>query len=68
MHVLQRKGATIRAADNRDDLFHRCDFKAEYVVDKDRAIHVGVTEAVGLWIKLRMQLGLPHTKGIKICD
>ena len=66
VHVLQRKCAAIRAAHDGDDLVHRCDFEAQHIVDKDRAIHVGSGEAVRFWVKFRVRFQFAHAQRVEI--
>ena len=55
VHVLQREGAAIGALHDVEDLAHRGHFEAEHVVEEDRPVHVGLGEAVGGRVELRVR-------------
>ena len=42
MHVLQGKSTAIGAFDDVDDLPHGGNLQTQYIVDENRAVHVGV--------------------------
>ena len=66
MHVLQREGATVGPLHNLDDLPHRGHPQAQNIVDEDRAIHIGIGEAVCFWIQFRMCVGRTHAQRIQV--
>ena len=68
MHVLQREGAAIGALHDLEDLAHRGHLQAQHIVDEDRAIHIGIGEAVGFRIKLGVGGGLAHAQRVEIGD
>ncbi|MPL74173.1 hypothetical protein SDC9_19983 [bioreactor metagenome] len=68
VHVLQREGAAIGALQHVDDLPHRGDLQAEHVVDEDRAVHVGIGEAVGLRVELGVARLVTHVQRVEIGD
>ena len=66
VHVLQREGAAVGGAHDVDDLAHRRDFEPKYVVEEDRAIHVGLGEAVGFRVKLGVARGVAHPQRVDV--
>ena len=66
MHVLQRKGAAVCGLYDVQNLLHRRDFEAKHIVDKDRAIHVGIGKSVGFGVQLRMVAHIAHAKRVQI--
>ena len=66
MHVLERKGAAIRGPHDVQYLLHRRNLETQYLVDKDRALHVRIAEPVGLWIKFGVRRGLAHAQRVQI--
>ena len=48
------------------DLAHRGMFEAQHLVDEDRPVHVGIGEAVGFRVKLRMRGLGAHAQGVEI--
>ena len=66
MHELHTQGAAIGALQDFDDLAYRCFFKAQHIVEKDRAIKVGCGEAIGFRIELWMACGFFEFQWIKV--
>ncbi len=66
MHVLQREGTAVGGAHDVDDLLHGRDFKAQHLIDEDRAVHVGIGKTVGLRIKLWLVASVAHAQRVEI--
>ncbi len=52
VHELDAKRLAVGAAQDGDDLAHRCEFKAEHVVEENLAVEIRFGETVGARIKL----------------
>ena len=52
MHELHAERLAVGAAKDGEDLAQRAEFEPEHLVEKDRAVHVGVGEAVGARIEV----------------
>ncbi len=68
VHVLEREGAAVGALHQREDLAQGRMLEAEHVVDEDRPVHVGVGEAVGARIELRVRLGVGEAQRVEVGD
>ncbi len=66
MHVLQRECAAIGAFDDIHDLAQRGDLQAEHLIDKDRAVHIGLGKPVGLGVKLGVRLAPVQAQRVQI--
>ena len=60
VHVLEREGAAVGALHQREDLAQGGGLEAEHVVDEDRPVEVGLGEAVGLVVELRVRQRSPR--------
>src|SRR4029079_13095122 len=52
VHELDAERLAVSAAMDCEDFAQRPDFETEDFVEEDRAVHVGVGEAVGTWIEV----------------
>ena len=66
MHVLQREGPAIGAFDDPNDFFHRCNFKPQYVVDENRAIHIRRAKPIRGGVKFGVDVAFAHAKRVKV--
>src|ERR1700742_3907715 len=66
VHELDAHRLAVGALQDRDDLAHGAELKAEHLVEEDAAIHVGFLEAVGARIELRVVLLRLESERIEI--
>ena len=66
VHELDADLPAVGAAQDLEDLAHGRGLEAEHVVDEDRAVEIGVGEAVGLGLQLRVHLALGEAQRIEV--
>ena len=68
VHELDADVAAVGAAQDAQDLAHRRGLQAEHLVDEDRAVEVGLGEAVGLGPQLLVHLALGEPERVEVGD
>ena len=66
VHELHADVPAVGAAHDAQDLPHRRRLEAEHAVDEDRAVEVGVGEAVGLRLQLAMHLAVGEAERVEV--
>ena len=66
MHILQRKGAAVGALYDFNDLAHRGHFQPQNHVDKNRAVHIGIGEAVRGGVKFGVMAAFDNAQRVKV--
>src|SRR5262249_60463247 len=67
MHEFDAKRLTVGAAQNGDDLAHRCEIETQHLVEENLSVEIGVRESVGARIELLLVFLWLELEWIELC-